>query len=146
MGWVRRAGRRGVREEPALVRPLRAHRLQPDGYGPGVVRTHRRWFGGELPGGHVDVWSGGHGEVLRGSRGDAAGTELGSSFVERIVSEHGNRLGPRPAAVLPARVTGLGPPSTDRVGTGRSRRSTPSRGEPAHMGKGGSDYEKGWTL
>src|SRR3954452_15720308 len=104
-----------------------------------------RWFGGELPGGHVDVWSGGHGEVLRGSRGDAAGTELGSSFVERIVSEHGNRLGPRPAAVLPARVTGLGPPSTDRVGTGRSRRSTPSRGEPAHMGKGGSDYEKGWT-
>ena len=52
--------------------------------------------GGELLGGHVDVGSGGHGEVLRGRRGDAAGTELGSSFVERVVSEHGNRSGPHP--------------------------------------------------
>src|SRR5665647_581955 len=51
---------------------------------------------GELAGGHVDVRPGGHGEVLRGSRGDAAGTELGSSFVERVVSEHGNRSGPCP--------------------------------------------------
>ncbi len=33
---------------------------------------------GELAGGHVDVRLGGHGEVLRGSRGDAAGIELGS--------------------------------------------------------------------
>src|SRR5674476_167662 len=52
--------------------------------------------GGELAGGHVDVHPGGHGEVLRGNCGDAAGTELGSSFVERVVSEHGNRSGPCP--------------------------------------------------
>ena len=34
--------------------------------------------------------------MLRGSCGEAAGTELGSSFVERVVSEHGNRSGPYP--------------------------------------------------
>lgn len=37
--------------------------------------------------------SGGRGEVLRGD--DAAGIDLGSSSVERISSEHGDR--PRPA-------------------------------------------------
>jgi hypothetical protein len=37
---------------------------------------------------------------------------------------------------------------TDRRtgGVGRSRRSTPSQGEPVHMGKGGSGIEKGWRL
>ena len=43
-------------------------------------------------------------------------------------------------------VVGLGPSSADRVETGRSRRSTPSRGKPAHMGKGGSSFEKGRML
>lgn len=33
--------------------------------------------------------------MLRGSCGDAAETELDSSFIERIDSEDGNRLGPR---------------------------------------------------
>ena len=32
----------------------------------------------------MDVGAGGHGEVLRGNHGDATGTELGSSFIERI--------------------------------------------------------------
>src|SRR5680860_306689 len=54
-----------------------------------VRRGTPRWACGCSPGGH--------GEVLRGSRGDAAGTELGSSFVERIDSEHGNRLGSCPS-------------------------------------------------
>jgi hypothetical protein len=40
--------------------------------------------------------SGGHGEVLRGSRGEAAGTKSGSSFVERITVNTGTVL------VLPA--------------------------------------------
>jgi hypothetical protein len=53
--------------------------------------------GGELPGSHVGGGSGGHGEVLRGSRGEAAGTELGSSFVERITVNAGTAL------VLPGR-------------------------------------------
>ena len=83
--------------------------------------------------------------MLRGSRGDAAGTELGSSFVERITVNVGTV-----SAVARIRVSntgvGLGPSSTDRSETGRSRRSTPSRGEPARMGKGGSSFEKGWRL
>jgi hypothetical protein len=43
-------------------------------------------------------------------------------------------------AVAMPQACGYGPSplSADRPGTGRSRRSTPSRGEPAHMGKGGS--------
>src|ERR1035437_10583609 len=81
----------------SVTTSLRAHRLQSGGYGPGAVRTHfRRWSGGELAGGHVDVRPGGHGEVLRGNCGDAAGAEVGSSFVERVVSEHGIRFGPCP--------------------------------------------------
>src|SRR6476659_54450 len=45
--------------------------------------------GGELPVSHVGAGPGGHGEVLRGSRGEAAGIELGSSFVERIAVNTG---------------------------------------------------------
>jgi hypothetical protein len=43
-------------------------------------------------------WPGDHGEVLRGSRGDAAGTESGSSFIERNTVNTGTVL------VLPAPV------------------------------------------
>jgi len=59
--------------------------------------------------------------VLRGSRGDAAGIELGSSFVERIAVNTGTVPVP-PAATCPVWMVGLGPPSADRSGTGRSRR------------------------
>jgi len=51
--------------------------------------------GGELPGRLVGAGPGGHGEVLRGNRGDAAGVEPGSSFVERIAVNTGT------APVLP---------------------------------------------
>ncbi len=44
--------------------------------------------------------------MLRGSRGDAAGTELGSSFVERITGERGNRLGSRPFLHIQCRESG----------------------------------------
>jgi len=37
----------------------------------------------------ADVGLGGHGDVLRGNRGDAAGIELGSSFIERITVNAG---------------------------------------------------------
>jgi hypothetical protein len=53
-------------------------------------------------------------------------------------SEHGNRLGSCPVRRVRATPAGLSAPTADRSGTGRSRRSTPSRGEPVHMGKGGS--------
>jgi hypothetical protein len=43
-------------------------------------------------------WPEDHGEVLRGNRGDAAGTESGSSFIERITVNTGT------VRVLPAAV------------------------------------------
>jgi hypothetical protein len=95
----------------------------------------------ELLGRLEDVGLGGHGDVLRGSRGDAAGTELGSSFVERITVNVGTVSGLARCRASSTAV-GLGPSSTDRSETGRSRRSTSSRGEPVHMGKGGSSFEK----
>jgi hypothetical protein len=51
-----------------------------------------------------------------------------------------------PTAVHPVWPVGLGSSSADRIGAGRSRRSTPSRGKPVHMGKGGSGHEKGRKL
>ena len=72
---------------------------------------------------------GGHGEVLRGNRGDAAGVRPGASSSKRSSSEHGNRFVPVRARTAGAAVR-LGPPSTDRDGTGRSRRSSPRPGKP----------------
>lgn len=63
--------------------PRKVNRLESGGSGPGVVRTHPARAGGQLPGWLVGVGSGGHGEVLRDSHGDATGTELGSSSIER---------------------------------------------------------------
>jgi len=83
--------------------------------------------------------------VLRGSRGDAAGAKSGSSFVERVTANTGTV--PVLALSRPSRAeAGLGPPSADQSGAGRSRRSSPSRGEPVHMAKGGSGFELGWRL
>jgi len=64
-------------------------RLKPGGYGPGAVRTCPASPDQGTPGSVFDGWPGDHGEVLRGSRGDAAGTESGSSFVERITVNTG---------------------------------------------------------
>jgi hypothetical protein len=54
-------------------------------------------WGWGTPGLAFDGSLGDHGEMLRGSRGDAAGTESGSSFVERITVNTGTVL------VLPTR-------------------------------------------
>ena len=72
--------------------------------------------------------------MLRGNRGEAAGTESGSSFVERITVNTGTVPVP-PAAARPVRTAGLGAPAAEQAGTGRSRRSTPSRGEPGARGR-----------
>ena len=47
-------------------------------------------------GSHVGDGWGGHGDVLRGSRGEAAGIELGSSFIERITVNAGTAPIPMP--------------------------------------------------
>src|ERR1700712_1256633 len=78
---------------------------------------------------------GGRGEGLRRSHDDAAGTELGSSPVERTAVN----VGTVPVLTL-GRVHQHGSwgwvrSSADRVGAGRSRRSTPSRGKPGTWGR-----------
>ena len=99
MAWVRRAGRKGVRKEPAFT-SLKARTgsnlvdMGRERCAPvcrGLRRSGNSWAG-------FNGWPGDHGEVLRGSRGDAAGTESGSSFVERITVNTGTVL------VLPAAV------------------------------------------
>jgi hypothetical protein len=84
--------------------------------------------GGQLSRGFQRL-TGGRGDVLRGSHGDVAGVELDASFAERSMSEHGNRSGTADVHA-PSAAIGLSPPSTDRVGSGRSRRSSPRPGEP----------------
>ena len=84
------------------------------------------WFCPRLPGGH--------GEVLRVGRGDAAGTAAGLLLRRARNSEHGNRSGPHPDPRSQRGCLGLGPSSADRVGTGRSRRSTARPGEPVTSG------------
>ena len=143
MARVRRAGWKGVRKEPAYTFLKVRTGPKPGGYGPGAART--RPDGRGTPGPVFNDWPGDHGEVLRGSRGDAAGTESGSSFIERITVNTGT-VPVLPVAVHPVRRFGLGASTADRSGMGRSRRSTPSRGEPVHMGKGGSGIEKGRRL
>jgi len=60
--------------------------------------------------------------------------ELGSSFVERVASEHENRLGPCPVPRF--RRGGRAGSTVDRSGRdGRSRRSTASPGEPDTWGR-----------
>src|SRR4051812_15430786 len=99
---------------------------------PGAVRNPSGAHGGlgETTSGRV--WTlppGGHGECPRRSHDEAAGTKRDSSPVERTAVNVGTV-----PVLTPFRATGtargLGSPLTDRVGTGRSRRSTPSRGEP----------------
>ena len=110
MVWARRAGWKGVREEPAFTSLKRGSAQiwwiwAESGASQSLfLGVGNSWVGfGDRPGDH--------GEVLRGSRGEAAGTESDSSSVERINSEHGNRPGP---AVLPGIRSGGSAGRTDR--------------------------------
>ena len=84
---VRRAGWKGVRKEPVFT-SLKA-RTGPNLADMGRERCAPVRTGGELLWLAFNDWSGDHGEVLRGSRGDAAGTESGSSSIERITVNTG---------------------------------------------------------
>ena len=111
-----------------VLRLSKTHRLEPGGSGPDATRTRLPHHGGgELPGMSVGRW-GGRGDVLRGSHGDVAGAESGASSVERSTSEHGNRPWSAPWSTSPTLGRGLGTPSADRSGAGRSRRSSPRPG------------------
>jgi hypothetical protein len=86
MAWVRRAWRKGVREEPTFT-SLKSWT------GSNLADMGRERFapacGRGTPWLAFNGWPGDHGEVLRGSCGEAAGTESGSSFAERITVNTG---------------------------------------------------------
>jgi hypothetical protein len=132
--------------ETGVLRLSKTHRLEPGGSGPDATHTrlpHRG--GGELPGMSASGW-GGRGDVLRGSHGDVAGAESGASSVERSTSEHGNRPWSAPLSTSPTWPRGLGTPSADRPGTGRSRRSSPRPGEPVTWRRTAVVSRRDWTL
>src|SRR3954469_6285848 len=90
------------------------------------------------------VWTlppGGHGECPRRNHDDAAGTKWDSSPVERISVNVGTVPVLTPFRAAGAE-QGLGSPLTDRVGTGRSRRSTPSRGERGTWGRAAAETRR----
>ena len=79
--------------------------------------------------------------MLRGSRGDAAGTELGSSFVERITVN----VGTVPVlARLHVSSCVSGWVHRRPIGSGRGGAVVVvgGRGKPVHKGKGGSSFKK----
>jgi hypothetical protein len=89
---VRQARREGVREKPvSRFRKRRAGSNLVD-MGRGAVRD--RWDGWAVnsEAGEFRRW-GGHGEGLRRSRGDAAGTKLGISLVDRYIVNVGTIRG-----------------------------------------------------
>lgn len=83
--------------------------------------------------------------MLRGSHGDVAGVEPDASFAERSRSEHGNRSGAA-GVHAPSVAIGLSPPSTDRAGTGRSRRSSPRPGDPVTWQRAAVVSRRDWRL
>ena len=85
-------------------------------------------------------------KVLRGSHGDVAGAESGASSVERSISEHGNRPWSALWSTSPTWPPGLGTPSADRSGTGRSRRSSPRPGEPVTWRRTAVVSRRDWRL
>src|SRR3712207_9322700 len=108
MAQARRAGWRGVREEPASYVPqsftgsnltdLGRKRCAPPA---GLLA------GGELRGWRGPAARGGHGEGLRRTPGEAAGTQSGSSSVERVTVNTGT-VADSPAAPPPAGGGGVG--------------------------------------
>lgn len=92
-GWIPPPASVGDEEEYArnqrCLRPSMRHLLEPGGSGQDAVRTHRGRWG--TPGSVYGSRPGGHEECLRRTRGDAAGTQLGSYFVERITVNTSNR-------------------------------------------------------
>ncbi|GAA3268833.1 hypothetical protein GCM10020218_008590 [Dactylosporangium vinaceum] len=93
-GTARRCGP-GKRDEEEYVRNRRL-KVSQNHTGSNLVDTGWErcapaavgWLRG-TPGRQMGGSPGGHGDVLRGSRGEAAGTKSGSSFVERITVNTG---------------------------------------------------------
>jgi len=90
-GWARQARRKGVRmQKPVVEPPQERDRLEPGGSGPGSSARPSRWA---TPTVGCDARRGGHGEGLRRNRGEAAGEELGTDPVERLMVNVGTATG-----------------------------------------------------
>jgi hypothetical protein len=104
MARARRAGRKGVRKEPAFT-PLNGWTGSKTWWiwaGSGAHPSPEVVWGWGTLGLAFNDWPGDHGEVLRGSRGDAAGAESGSSFVERTTVNTGTTWSQFPSGRQPA--------------------------------------------
>ena len=126
---VRQARRRGVRRRNQWWNPLKwtAGSNLVD-VGRSAVRANADATAGATPGRSRVGRSGGHGEGLRRSRGEAAGEELGTHPVERSHGERGNQRRVSLPAAQPGRQRERAP-SADDAALGRSPRSSPSTGE-----------------
>lgn len=73
--------------------------------------------GSTTPGSVYESWPGGYEECLRRTRGDAAGTQSGSSFIERTTVNTGTvpNLALSPVSNW---LVGPGASTADRLGTG----------------------------
>ena len=80
---VWRARWKGVREEPASLRPSIRRPAQTWWIRAGRGASRCQWAAGTLWAGSLTC-KGGHGEGLRRTHGEAAGTESGSSSTQRI--------------------------------------------------------------
>ncbi len=90
--------------------------------------------------------------MLRDNHGDVAGAESDASSAERSMSEHGNHPW-SPRSSRPATLLGLSTPSADRLGVGRSRRSSRRRhdlsrrpGEPVTGRRAAVVSRRDWRL
>ncbi len=134
MGRVRRARRRGVREEPAFT----SRNESP-------APTWRIWAGcGAHPLLHYGAGNSWAGLLVQAREATvkACGVTVAmppgqsrTTYCDEWSAVNVGTVPVPPTAVLPARMGWLGPPSADRAGTGRSRRSTRSRGEPGTGGR-----------
>src|SRR5262249_42009730 len=104
--WAWQARRRGVRiQKPVMEPPQVEHRLEPGGSGPVSSAWQRRRAALPTSARSRVGGSGGHGEGLGRSRGEAAGEELDAYPVERRMVNVGTVAEP---PNLPANRTGNG--------------------------------------
>jgi hypothetical protein len=116
-------------QEPVVEPPKVERRLEPEGLGP--------VSGARVDGEAVGVTSvrsrvgraGGYDEVLRGSRGKAAGERAGHPSRRAVCGERGNRHRSARRSGQPGRLR-AGASSADALVAGRSRRSGPRPGKP----------------
>jgi hypothetical protein len=128
------------------LRLSKTHRLEPGGSGPEATRTCLPHYGG----GELPECRRADGEAGVRCCGVATAMSQGSSRVPPPSSDQqvntGTVPGPPPCLRLHRGQGGLGTPSADRSGTGRSRRSSPRPGEPVTWRRTAVVSRRDWRL